>query len=165
MSDERISLTLNRAQLVAIDNAIEAIESNLERLLTIDEAYDEDDDELPQRPTSRPFTPAQETRLGGRQESFCRETLMRLLQNPQLDASDISDAGEVLRALDQLRPRLVRLQRLGERASHAHSALSEHVMMCALMGYRLLEHAGRHDGLQTLREAMWSPLRRGRSSG
>ena len=165
MSDERISLTLGRAQLAAIDNAMDAIETHLERLLTIDDDYDEDDDERPQRPTSRPFTPAPETRLGAKQEMFCRETLMRVLQNPQLDASDIADATEVLRALDQLRPRLVRLQRLGERASHAHSALSEHVVMCALLGYGLLEIAGRHHGLEPLREAMRSPRRRGRSSG
>lgn len=165
MSDERLSLTLSRAQLVAIDKAMDAIESNMERLLTIGEEFDEDDDEPPRRPTSRPFKPAEETRLGGRRESFCRETLMRVLQNPQLDASDLSDASEVLRALDQLRPRLVRQQRLGERASHGHSALSEHVMMCGLLGYGLLEAAGRHHGLESLREAMWSPRRRGRSSG
>lgn len=164
MSDEPLSLTLKRAQLIAIDNAMDAIESHLERLLTLDEELDDDDDERPQRPTSRPFTPARETRLGSRQESFCRETLMRVLQNPQLDASDLSDASEVLRALDQLRPRLTRLQRLGERASHAHSALSEHVIMCGLLGYGLLEAAGRHQGLESLREAMWSPRRRGRSS-
>jgi hypothetical protein len=69
-----------------------------------------------------------------------------------------------LRALDQLRPRLVRLQRLGERASHAHSVLSEHVIFCAMIGYGTLQNADQHHGLEPLREAMWSPRRRGRSS-
>lgn len=161
MSDEPLSLTLPRTQLVAIDNALDLVESQLARLLTLDEEYDEDDDE---RPTQRPFKPAEETRLGGEQERFCRETLMRLLLNPQLDVADIPDANEALRALDQLRPRLVRLQRLGERASHAHSVLSEHVMFCAMIGYGTLQSAGQHHGLELLRDAMWSPRRRGRSS-
>jgi len=159
MSDEPVSLTLPRTQLVAIDNALDLVETQLERLLTLGEEYDEDD-EAPERPTQRPFTPARETRLGGEQERFCRETLMRLLLNPQLDASDIPHANEALRALDQLRPRLVRLQRLGERASHAHSMLSEHVMLCGLLGYGVLQNADQHHGLETLREAMWSPRRR-----
>lgn len=156
MSDERISLTLDRSQLHAIDRAMDAIESHLERLLAAGEDYDEDDDGPPQRPTQRPFESAQETRLGARQESFCRETLMRVLQNPQLDASEIADAAEVLRALDQLRPRLVRLQRLGERASNAHSELSRHVVVSAVLGYSMLEAAGRHHGLEGLREQMWA---------
>jgi hypothetical protein len=164
MSDEPLSLTLPRTQLVAIDNALDLVESQLARLLTLDEEYDEDDDELPERPTQRPFEPVEETRLGGEQERFCRETLMRLLLNPQLDVSDIPHANEALRALDQLRPRLVRLQRLGERASHAHSVLSEHVKFCAMIGYGTLQNAGQHHGLEVLRDAMWSPRRRGRSS-
>jgi hypothetical protein len=163
MSDEPVSLTLPRNQLVAIDNALDLVESQLERLLTLDEEYDEDD-ELPERPTQRPFKPAEETRLGGAQERFCRETLMRLLLNPQLDVSDIPEANEVLRALDQLRPRLVRLQRLGERASHAHSVLSEHVMFCAMIGYGTLQNANQHHGLEPLRDAVWSPRRRKGSS-
>ena len=162
MSDEPLSLTLPRTQLVAIDNALDLVETQLHLLLTLDEEYDEDD-EL-ERPTQRPFKPVEETRLGVAQERFCRETLMRLMLNPQLDVSDIPDANEALRALDQLRPRLVRLQRLGERASHAHSVLSEHVMFCAMIGYGTLQNAGQHHGLEPLRDAMWSPRRRGRSS-
>ncbi|KQY55056.1 hypothetical protein [Lysobacter sp. Root494] len=163
MSDEPVSLTLPRTQLVAIDNALDLVESQLERLLTLDEEYDEDD-ELPERPTQRPFKPVEETRLGPEQERFCRETLMRLLLNPQLDVSDIPHANEALRALDQLRPRLVRLQRLGERASHAHSVLSEHVMLCALIGYGTLRNADQHHGLEPLREATRARRRRGSSS-
>jgi hypothetical protein len=98
-----------------------------------------------------------ETRLQGDAERFCRETLMRLMLNPQLDAEGLgmSDAGEMLRALDQMRPRLERLQRLGGRASHAQSALSESLML----GYALLESADRHEGLERLRVA-WQPRRR-----
>ncbi|HEX5664015.1 MAG TPA: hypothetical protein VFX93_11025, partial [Xanthomonadaceae bacterium] len=111
--DQRLSLTLNLRQLRAIDEAMDVVESHLERLLTVDEECDEDDEELPGRPTLRSFQPMPETRLQGDAERFCRETLMRLVLNPQLDAEGmgVADAGEMLRALDQLRPRLERLQR------------------------------------------------------
>ena len=155
---ERLSLTLNPRRLRAIDEAMDVVESHLERLLTVDEEFDE---ELPDRPTRRPFQPMPETRLQGDAERFCRATLMRLVLNPQLDAEGlgVADAGEMLRALDQLRPRLERLQRLGERASHAQSALSESLMTAATLGYGVLESADRHEGLERLRAA-WQPRRR-----
>lgn len=148
---EPLSLTLGLRKLRAIDEAMDVIESHLERMLTVDEEFDDDDDE-PQRPTERPFVPMDETRLGGEAERFCREALMRLLANPQLDAEGmgLADSGEVLRALDQLRPRLVRLQRLGERASHAHSALSQSLLVASMLAYRMLESADRHEGLEQL---------------
>ena len=153
--DQRLSLTLSLRQLRAIDEAMDVVESHLERLLTVDEEFDQDEGELPERPTRRPFQPMPETRLQGDAERFCRETLMRLMLNPQLDAEGLgmSDAGEMLRALDQMRPRLERLQRLGERASHAQSALSESLMIAATLGYALLESADRHEGLERLRVA------------
>ena len=158
--DQRLSLTLSLRKLRAIDEAMDVVESHLERLLTVDEEFDEDDGELPERPTRRQFQPMPETRLQGDAERFCRETLMRLVLNPQLDAEDmgIGDAGEMLRALDQLRPRLERLQRLGERASHAHSVLSDSLMTSATLGYTMLESADRHEGLERLRAA-WPPGR------
>ena len=161
---ERLSLTLGLRQLRAVDEAMDAIESHLERLLTVGEEYDEDDDEPLQRPTERPFEPREETRLSGNTERFCRETLMRLVLNPQLDAGGMGlrDAGELLRALDQLRPRLVRLQRLGERASNAHSVLSEELMIAASLGYGLLKSADRHEGLDRLHAAARPRRRTGR---
>lgn len=159
--DQRLSLTMSLRKLRAIDEAMDVVESHLERLLAVDEECDEDDEELPERPTLRSFQPMPETRLQGDAERFCRETLMRLVLNPQLDAEGVgvADAGEMLRALDQLRPRLERLQRLGDRASHAHSALSESLMTAATLGYALLESADRHEGLERLRAA-WQPRRR-----
>lgn len=160
---ERLSLTLGLRQLRAVDEAMDAIETHLERMLTIDEEFDEDDDELPERPTQRTFEPMQATRLEGEAERFCRQALMRLLANPQLDAEGmgLADAGEALRALDQLRPRLARLQRLGERASHAHSALSQDLLVASMLAYRMLESADLHEGLERLHDRV-HPRRRSR---
>lgn len=162
--EERLSLTLSPRRLRVIDESLDVVESQLERLLTAGEEIDTDDDELPERPSQRPFEPMQETRLSADGERFCRETLMRLASNPQLDAEDmgIANAGEMLRALDQLRPRLVRLQRLGDRASHAHSMLSENLLIAATLGYAMLQTADLHDGLESLRDAMRPASRRRR---
>jgi hypothetical protein len=41
--DQRLSLTLGLRQLRAIDEAMDVVESHLERLLTVDEEFDEDE--------------------------------------------------------------------------------------------------------------------------
>jgi hypothetical protein len=140
------TLHLTHAQLAVIDAAIEALESNLSMLIALD-------------PTERECM----TELTGSNEAFCRKTLVQLLLNPQLGkevASELAQANEDLRTLDLLRPRLQRLQRLGDRAQDTTLVLGNYVIMASLIGYGVLESADRHHGLEMLRDRLRSPRRR-----
>lgn len=146
---EPVTLTLDRQQLAAIDAAMATIEATLA--------------ELVEHATRAAADPVE---LGGRQEIFCRETLMRLMQNPHLTAGDpmFETAHEALRALDQLRSRLQRLQRLGGQATQVESMLGGHLLIAALSGYALLQSRGQAHGLERLRDGL-SWRRRGRDHG
>ena len=97
-------------------------------------------------------------RMGDKSEAFCRQTLSVLGSNPQVvpPSLDLAAAQGDLEALDQLRPRLQRLQRLGERAADTDIALGSDIMRCALDGYQLLKVAGRNQGLEGLRKELGS---------
>lgn len=144
---EPVTLTLSRQQLAAIDAALGTIESTLADLV-------EQSTRIPPDPTE----------LGGRQEIFCRETLMRMVQNPHLAEGETmyDTANEALRALDQLRPRLARMSRLGGNAEKIEWALSEHILFAAMLGYGALQSRGQHHGLEALRADL-SWRRRGRN--
>lgn len=62
---------------------------------------------------------------GPKSETFCRQTLTVLAQNPQVipPSIDLAEAQADLAALDRLRPRLARLQRLAERGQDSEDAL------------------------------------------
>lgn len=97
MSQNLLSLNFTDAQLADIDNALSALESGLQKLiaLTVDQRRGL-------------------TRMGPKSETFCRQTLTVLTQNPQVipPSIDLAEAQADLAALDRLRPRLARLQRL-----------------------------------------------------
>ncbi|QSX78627.1 hypothetical protein [Agrilutibacter solisilvae] len=59
-----------------------------------------------------------------------------------------------MRTLDILRPRLQRLHRLGERAQDTRLMLGNYVIMASLVGYSVLEGAGKQDGLEELRDSI-----------
>nr|WP_246191734.1 hypothetical protein [Pseudoxanthomonas gei] len=94
------------------------------------------------------------SRMGGKSEQFCRQTLTLLGDNPQIVPASIGvgDAQADLLALDRLRPRLVRLQKLAERAEDSETALGSDIMSLALEGYALLKVAGRSQGLEGARK-------------
>jgi len=153
MSQNLISLTLTDGQLAAVDAALEALEANLARLLSLEAAE------------RRGLT-----KMGAKSEAFCRQTLMALMQNPQVVPAslDLAEANEDLRMLDQLRPRLARLQRLSARAADTEMALGSDVMTASLVGYGLLKIAGQHQGLDSLRRELSSrfkPAPRGAQAG
>ena len=97
-------------------------------------------------------------KMGDKSEAFCRQTLSVLAQNPQVvpPSLDVQGAQSDLATLDQLRPRLQRLQRLAERATDSDTALGSDIMRCALDGYALLKVAGRNQGLEGLRKELGS---------
>ena len=142
------TLHLTHAQLAVIDAAIEALESNLSMLISLD-----------------PDERAGMNELTGSTEVFCRKTLVQLLLNPQLGeevAPELAQANEDLRTLDLLRPRLQRLCRLGERAQDTSLVLGNYVIMASLIGYSVLESADRHHGLEAMRERLGGRRRRRR---
>lgn len=137
MSQNLLSLTLTDAQLLAVDDALASLETALSELVSLDGN---------ERRTL--------ARMGNKSEAFCRQILTALAQNPQIVPSSIQLAeGQAdLLAIERLRPRLARLQRLTERAEDTESVLGSDVMTLALEGYALLKVAGRNQGLEGLRK-------------
>jgi hypothetical protein len=139
MSQNLISLALDDDTLGSIDAALNTLETAFIGLLAL--------------------TPEQRrslTRMGDKSEAFCRQTLNVLAQNPQVlpPSYDLAEAQEDLSAIDRLRPRLMRLLRLTERAEDSSAALGSDVMCAALEGYALLRISGRNQGLEGLRDAL-----------
>ncbi|RDZ26012.1 hypothetical protein [Lysobacter silvisoli] len=139
MSQNLLSLTLPDDQLAAIDATLTQLEAQLVGLvsLTIDD----------RRALAK---------MGPKSEQFCRQTLIALAQHPQVvpPGLSVAEAQADLAALDRLRPRLLRLQRLVERAQDTDMALGSDVMSAALEGYALLRVSGKHHGLETLRQSL-----------
>ncbi|NDK39040.1 hypothetical protein DT603_09325 [Pseudoxanthomonas gei] len=137
MSQNLISLTLSDAQLAAADQALTTLEEAFAGFIAL---------EVSERRSL--------SRMGGKSEQFCRQTLTLLGDNPQIVPASIGvgDAQADLLALDRLRPRLVRLQKLAERAEDSETALGSDIMSLALEGYALLKVAGRSQGLEGARK-------------
>jgi len=135
MSQNLVTLTLTDTQLLAVDQALSDLETQLVELVALT---------VPQR--------RKLSRMGDKSEAFCRQTLSALTQNPQVVPPSLKLAESLgdLVALDALRPRLQRLQRLAERATDTEALLGSDVMRCALDGYALLKRAGRNQGLEGL---------------
>ena len=146
MSQNLISLTLTDNQLAIVDQCLTDIETQLMDLIAMNTA---------QRRSLM--------RMGDKSETFCRQTVNVLAQNPQIVPPSIklADAQADLAALDRLRPRLQRLTRLAERASDTEIALGSDVMNVALQGYALLKVAGRNQGLEGLRRELGSRFAKG----
>jgi hypothetical protein len=95
-------------------------------------------------------------KMGVKSETFCRQALNLLEQNPQLvsPAIGLPEAQADLASLDQLRPLFLRLERLGEKASDTAFALGSDVMSTALKGYAALKSSGRSQGLDAARKSL-----------
>ena len=140
-SQNLVSLSLTDAQLSVIDQSLTDLETQLSGLIAMNAA---------QRKSL--------ARMGDKSESFCRQTLNVLAQNPQVVPPSVAlqDGLADLEALDRLRPRLQRMLRLTERAADTETALGSDVMSVALQGYALLKVAGRNQGLEGLRKELGS---------
>ena len=140
-SQNLVSLTLSDAQLSVIDQSLTDLETQLSGLIAMNAA---------QRKSL--------ARMGDKSESFCRQTLNVLAQNPQVVPPSVAlqEGLADLEALDRLRPRLQRMLRLTERAADTETALGSDVMNVALQGYALLKVAGKNQGLEGLRRELGS---------
>lgn len=96
------------------------------------------------------------TKMGGKSEMFCRQTLDMLASNPQIvpPSLNVGDARDDLAALDALRPRLQQLRQLVERGEDTSLALGSDAMTCALAGYALLKVAGKGEALKSTRRQL-----------
>lgn len=134
-------------QLKAIDDAIDALETNAPGLISLT--------------TERRKTM---THMGELSEPFCRRALTVLSQNPAVLPRGISmdDAQADLQALDQWRPRVARLTRFFERAVDTEAALGSDVMAAAMVGYRALKSTGELHGLRGLAQELGARFQRTR---
>ena len=139
MTQNLVTLNLTDAQLTAVDAAITELETQLGGLIALPAA---------KKRSLR--------KMGQKSEAFCRQALNVLEQNPQMVPANVplADAIAGLNALEQLRPRMIRLSRLSERASDTDIALGADVMSVALQGYSLLKLSGRAEGLEPLRQEL-----------
>ena len=139
MSQNLIDLTYTTDALAAIDATLETLEQQLNGLLALN---------TDQR--------RHLTKMGDKSEAFCRQTIDVLGQNTQLLPRNFDYPGlrRDLAALDALRPRLMRLTRLHERASDTEMALGSDIMTHALEGYAFLKVAGKNEGLDHARRAL-----------
>ena len=97
MSQNLISLQLSDDDVRTLNTLMGDVESRLTGLLALDNA-----------------TRRQLTKMGDKSEAFVRQTIMVLGQNPEIvpPSLGLAEAQADLRALDQLRPLLARMQRL-----------------------------------------------------
>jgi hypothetical protein len=136
MTQNIATLNLSDAQLQAVDAALTELETRLAGLVALS---------VPQKRSLR--------KMGEKSEAFCRQAMRLLAQNPELVPANVVAAGPVqdLAMLDRLRPRLLRLTRLAERASDTDVALGSDVMVASLQVYGQLKLTGASEGLQSLR--------------
>lgn len=139
MTQNLVTLNLTDAQITAVNTALTELETQLAGLISLS------------TPTKRSLR-----KMGQKSEAFCRQTLRVLGQNPQIVPPNVAlaDALGDLTALDALRPIMVRLSRLSDRASDTEMALGSDVMATALRGYSLLKLTGRSEGLEPLRQQL-----------
>ena len=90
--------------------------------------------------------------MGQKSEAFCQQTLRVLGENPQIVPPNVPLAD----GLAALRPIMVRLSRLSDRASDTEIALGSDVMDMALRGYSLLKLTGCSEGLEPMRQQLSS---------
>ena len=112
------------------------------------------------------LTPGQRrelNKMGDKSEAFCRQATATVLQYRELLPRnfDVDGMAADLTAIDVLRPRLLRLERLRQRALDTTTALGSDLMVNALEGYGMLKIVGRGEGLDAARKTLGARFSRG----
>ena len=130
-----ISIAFTDPQLQAVDSAIGTVEQVFEPFIALS-----------------PGERKRLRRMGKGSEQFCRTALHTAELNPQILPGNVplADALSDLKALDQLRPRLIRLLKLTQRASDTEAALGSDVLAVALKAYGAMKLSGGAEGLDTV---------------
>ena len=134
-----VSLNLSAQDLADVDGAI----ATLRRVFTSMIAL-------------RPGERRELYKMGDKSEMFCRQTLNVLAANPQIVPPNLglAEAQADIAALDALRPRLLQLQQLVERAEDTETALGSDIIAVALEGYGLLKVSGKGEALKSARKEL-----------
>ena len=148
-TQNRVNLTLTEAQIASMDAALTTLETVLSGLIALSAT---------EKRRMR--------RMGIKSESFSRQALQVVSQNPQMIPANIpvGDAIADIKLLDQLRPRLTRMSRLIERGNDTDAALGNDIMTVALKAYGLLKLTGRAEGMETLRRDLSGMFSRSKRS-
>ena len=145
----RASIAYTQDELTQMDGAIRLLQTLFARMivLTADERR-----EL--------------VKLGPKSQSFCDQALAILLANPGIVPAsiDLDEAQADKLALDQLRPRLLALRQLVERADDTEMALGSDLLSVARDGYALLELAGKDAALKAARKELSARYARRRTA-
>lgn len=145
MTNNLVNLTLTETQITNVEAALATLETELGGLIALS-AMDK----------------RRMRKMGEKSESFSRQALRVVSQNPQMIPPNIAinDALDDLKLLDQLRPWLSRLSRLCERGNDTDAALGNDIMSVALQAYGLLKLTGRAEGMEGLRRDLSSLFNR-----
>lgn len=138
MSQNLVSLVVSDEQVSAALAAVQQFESALPDLLTLEDGL---------RGLSV---------LGPRSETFARQTLRVLAQNPAIvpPSLNLAEAQADLASRDRLLPVLERMKQLVSRLEDTVDALGSDVMDTALDGYAQLKLSGSAHGLDDLRREL-----------
>ena len=144
-----VNLILNETQMANVNAALTTLENELSGLIALSTS-----DKRSMR------------KMGVQSESFSRQALQVISQNPQMIPANIpvGDAIADIKLLDQLRPRLTRMSRLIERGFDTDAALGADIMKVALQACGLLKLTGRAEGMETLRRDLSGVFSRTRRS-
>jgi hypothetical protein len=147
MPQNLIDLELSSETLAAIDAALSTLETELAPLLGLD-----------------PDLRRGLTKMGAKSEAFCRQAVVAFTQNAEVLPRnfDVAAYQRDLAALDALRPRRQRLDRLQELLEDTEMAVGSDLMNASLEGYAVLKVAGKGAGLDGLRQMLSARFGRGR---
>ncbi len=139
MSQSMVSFNLTDSQITTIDAALNQLESALADLVS-----------LTTKDKQRCMP------MGERSETFCRQALRVLSENPQVVPPNLNVAEAVrdLSVRDQLKPRAIRLGKLVSKMDDTDYALGADAMHVATRGYSLLKVIGRTEGLDDFRKEL-----------
>ena len=139
MNQNLVDINLTADAVTAIDNALAALETGLATLIAL-----------------TPDQRQQLVKMGDKSEAFCRQAGHVFNENPGIlpGSFDVPGYQRDLAALDTLRPRLLRLGKLYQRAQDTEMALGSDLMVNALQGYAFLKVAGKGQGLDDVRKML-----------
>lgn len=149
MSQNLIDLELSAEALASLDATLTTLEGQLSMLRGLD---------------------AEQSRLlmkmGDKSEAFCRQAVVAFSQNVDVLPRnfDVDAYQRDLAALDALRPRRQRLQRMLELMEHSETALGSDLMTASLDAYAVLKVAGKGSGLDSMRQMLSARFNRGRKA-
>lgn len=139
MSQNLVDIDITTDALGAIDAALTALETSLAPLVAL-----------------TPDQRQQLVKMGDKSEAFCRQAGHVFAENPGIlpGAFDLPGYQRDMATLDALRPRMLRLSKLYQRAQDTDMALGSDLMTNALQGYAFLKVAGKGQGLDEMRKML-----------